>query len=172
MRTWINADNPAYNGGQLVLRRAQAGGWGFDFNYTFAKSMDIASGSESSGNTGTGIQDAFNPKASRSISDFDIRHNITANTVTELPFGRGKRILGNASGLLDQIVCGWHVSMLARYRSGLPITVSTGGCTRRTISAARSEFFALARLCRRVNSPSTRTAIPASLLPRPLAAGV
>jgi len=127
MRTWVNADNPAYNGGQFVLRRAMADGWGFDFNYTFAKSMDIASGSESSGNTGTGIQDAFNPKASRSISDFDIRHNITANSVAELPFGKGKPILGSASGWLNQFVGGWQVSMLTRFRSGLPLTVSTGG---------------------------------------------
>ncbi|OYW07922.1 MAG: hypothetical protein B7X34_09880, partial [Acidobacteriia bacterium 12-62-4] len=88
MLAWVNASNPAFHGGELVLRRGVTNGWGFDFNYTFSKSMDIASGSESGG-TST-IQDTFNPNASRSVSDFDIRHNITANTVAELPFGKGK----------------------------------------------------------------------------------
>ncbi|MEZ5356845.1 MAG: carboxypeptidase-like regulatory domain-containing protein [Bryobacteraceae bacterium] len=125
MLTWVNASNPAFHGGQLVLRRPVSRGWGFDFNYTFSKSMDIASGSESGG-TST-IQDAFNPGASRSLSDFDIRHNITANSVAELPFGRGKHFLRNAPGWLNHMVGGWQVSMLTRFRSGLPLTISTGG---------------------------------------------
>jgi len=125
MLAWVNASNPAFHGGQLVLRRAMSQGWGFDFNYTFSKSMDIASGSESGG-TST-IQDTFNPNASRSVSDFDIRHNITSNAVVELPFGKGKKILGSIPGWADQFIGGWQVSALARYRSGLPLTISTGG---------------------------------------------
>lgn len=125
MRTWVNASNPAFHGGELVLRRPMTKGWGFDFNYTFSKSMDIASGSESGG-TST-IQDTFNPNASRSLSDFDIRHNITANTVAELPFGKGKAYLSNVPGWADHFVGGWQASLLSRFRSGLPLTISTGG---------------------------------------------
>jgi hypothetical protein len=125
MLAWVNASNPAFHGGELVLRRAVSNGWGFDFNYTFSKSMDIASGSESGG-TST-IQDTFNPNASRSVSDFDIRHNITANTVAELPFGKGKRFLNSAPGWVQQFVGGWQVSALTKFRSGLPLTISTGG---------------------------------------------
>jgi len=129
MLTWVNASNPAFHGGELVLRRPVTNGWGFDFNYTFSKSMDIASGTETggTGSTASTIQDTFNPNASRSISDFDIRHNITANTVTELPFGKGKAMLNNIPGWANQIVGGWQVSMLTRFRSGLPLTISTGG---------------------------------------------
>jgi hypothetical protein len=125
MLAWVNASNPAFHGGELVLRRPVTKGFGFDFNYTFSKSMDIASGSESGG-TST-IQDTFNPGASRSVSDFDIRHNITANTVYELPFGKGKAFLQNISGLADQVIGGWQLSALSRFRSGLPLTISTGG---------------------------------------------
>lgn len=126
MLAWVNASNPAFHGGELVIRRQVSNGWGFDFNYTLAKSMDIMSTSESNTNPGT-IQDTFNPNASRSISDFDIRHNITANTVVELPFGKGKKWLGSAPGYVDQMVGGWQISMLSRFRSGLPLTISTGG---------------------------------------------
>ena len=125
MLAWVNASNPAFHGGELVLRRPVTKGFGFDFNYTFSKSMDIASGSESGG-TST-IQDTFNPGASRSVSDFDIRHNITANTVYELPFGKGKSFLQNIPGWADQMVGGWQLSALSRFRSGLPLTISTGG---------------------------------------------
>jgi hypothetical protein len=125
MLAWVNASNPAFHGGELVLRRAVTSGWGFDFNYTFSKSMDIASGSESGG-TST-IQDTFNPNASRSVSDFDIRHSITANTVAELPFGKGKLWGTNASGFLNGLIGGWQVSMLTKFRSGLPLTITTGG---------------------------------------------
>ena len=125
MLTWVNASNPAFHGGELVLRRPVTNGWGFDFNYTFSKSMDIASGSESGG-TST-IQDTFNPNASRSVSDFDIRHNITANTVAELPFGKGKMFMNSAPAWVQQFVGGWQVSALTKFRSGLPLTISTGG---------------------------------------------
>lgn len=133
MQTWVNASNPAFHGGTLVLRRPVEKGWGFDFNYTFSKSMDIASGSEAAvapngiSQGSSIIQDTFNPNASRSVSDFDIRHNITANTVVELPFGKNKQYLQNIPGWVDHFIGGWQVSMLSRFRSGLPLTITTGG---------------------------------------------
>ena len=124
MPTWANADNPTYHGLTVVLRRQLSRGIGFDFNYTFSKALDIASGG--TGDT-AGIQDAFNPKDSRSYSTFDNRHAITFNSLTELPFGKNKYFLGNASNWMDQIVGGWQLSMIGRYRTGSPVTVSTGG---------------------------------------------
>jgi hypothetical protein len=127
MQSWVNAGNASFNGGQLVLRRPVAGGWGFDFNYTLSHSIDIASSSETVGGTGSLIQDSFNPSASRASSDFDIRHNITTNMVVEMPFGRNKHWLTSAPSVVDAIVGGWQLSMLARYRSGLPYNITNGG---------------------------------------------
>jgi Carboxypeptidase regulatory-like domain len=73
---------------------------GFSTSITrLSHSIDIASSSETNGGTGSLIQDSFNPSASRASSDFDIRHNITADTVVELPFGRSKQWLSNAPRL-------------------------------------------------------------------------
>ena len=127
MQTWVNASNASFHGGELVLRRPVSGGWGFDFNYTLSHSIDIASSSETVGGTGSLIQDSFNPKASRASSDFDIRHNITANTVIELPFGHNKQWLANSPKVVDAIAGGWQLSMLARYRSGLPFNITNSG---------------------------------------------
>jgi hypothetical protein len=124
MPTWANADNPVYHGMTVVLRRAISHGIGFDFNYTFSKSLDRASGGTGDS---AGIQDAFNPSDSRSYSTFDARHNINFNSLTDLPFGKGKVVLGDAPGWLDQIVGGWQLSMIGRYRAGQPVDVSVGG---------------------------------------------
>ena len=79
------------------------------------------------GGGGSLIQDSFNPSASRASSDFDIRHNITANTVVELPFGRSKHYLSNANALVDGLAGGWQISMLSRLRSGRPLNITNGG---------------------------------------------
>ena len=42
----------------------------------------------------------------------------------ELPFGQGKKFLSSAGGLVDQLVGGWQVSGIFRYRSGLPTAVA------------------------------------------------
>lgn len=128
LRAWVNAANASYHGGQLVFRRPVTNGWGFDFNYTLSHSLDIVSAAESgAGNGGAVIQNSFDPRASYASSDFDIRHNITANTVVELPFGKGKTFLNSAPGWVNQFVGGWQVTALTRYRSGLPLNISTGG---------------------------------------------
>ena len=124
MPTWANVDNPTYHGMTLVLRRPLTRGVGFDFNYTFSKSLDMASGGTGDN---AGIQDAFNPKDSRSYSNFDVRHAITVNSITDLPFGKGKLFLKDASSWMDQIVGGWQLSMVGRFRTGTPVTVNTGG---------------------------------------------
>lgn len=122
--TWNNAGSGAYHGLQVVLRRPVQKGWGFDFNYTWSHAIDNASASES--NAGT-IQDAFNPNAFRGPSDFDIRHNITANGVFELPFGRTKRIGANVNKWIDGFIGGWQISTLVSFRTGTPLNLTDNG---------------------------------------------
>lgn len=128
MRAWTNANNASYHGGTLTVRRPMSDGWGFDFNYTLAHTFDYESSGESgSGNGGAVLQNAFDPRSSRASSDFDIRHNITANAVAELPFGKGKPYLNDIPSWANQFVGGWQVSMLSRFRSGMPTSISNGG---------------------------------------------
>jgi hypothetical protein len=124
----VNAGNANYHGGTLSLRRGLANGIAFDFNYTLSHSIDNSSGTESgAGSSGAVLQDAFHPGAFRGSSDFDIRHNISANGLVELPFGKNKMFLANIPSWANQIVGGWELSTVARYRSGLPTTISNSG---------------------------------------------
>jgi len=52
---------------------------------------------------------------------------VNSNVLFELPFGRGKAMLGNAGDLTEALVGGWQLSTIFRYRSGLPTSVAYGG---------------------------------------------
>ena len=124
MPTWMNAGNAAFNALTFSLRRGLTSGLTFDFNYTWSHSIDFGSAAESgAGQQGAAIQNIFNTREFRGSSDFDMRHNITANVLYPLPIGRGRTVLSNAHGWLNEIVGGWAVSSLLRYHSGIPTTV-------------------------------------------------
>jgi hypothetical protein len=97
----------------------------FDFNYTWSHSIDNGSATEAgAGEQGASIQNVYSPGAFRGSSDFDIRHNINANFLFELPFGKGKALLHNAPRWLDEVVGGWQISNIWRYSSPLPSAVA------------------------------------------------
>lgn len=59
----------------------------------------------------------------------DIAHLFNAQFRTELPFGRGKRYLGNANRFVDTILGGWEYSALLHIRSGARFDVTTNDTT-------------------------------------------
>jgi len=72
------------------------------------------------------LVNAFNPNGRRGVSDFDATHQLNANWIADLPFGKGRYFAGNAGTLLDAFVGGWQLSGLARWTSGFPFTVDNG----------------------------------------------
>jgi hypothetical protein len=124
MPMWMNAGQANYHALSVSLRRRFSNGLQFDFNYTLSHSIDNGSAAESgAGEQGASIQSVYNPGAFRGSSDFDIRHNFNANFMYELPFGRGKPVLKNAPGWVDQIVGGWQLSSIWRYSTAVPSAV-------------------------------------------------
>jgi len=55
-----------------------------------------------------GIENYACIKCSYSVSDIDVRHSFSANSVYELPFGPGKRFL-NGGGVAGKLVGGWQL---------------------------------------------------------------
>jgi hypothetical protein len=126
--TWTNVGFANYHGGTLTIRRALAKGFAYDFNYTLSHSIDNGGAPESGGGTHAGIMlNPFDYGAFRGSSDFDMRHNLNANSLVELPFGKGRKFLTNATPLVNQLVGGWQVSGIFRYNSGLPSSVAYTG---------------------------------------------
>jgi hypothetical protein len=127
LSAWSTIGNSAYNALTLSLRQ-RLSSVTLDFNYTFSHSLDDASGLQSEtgfgNNTGNGsfIVNPIDQRANYASSDFDVRHNINADVVWQLPFGKGRTFLGNASKTVDAILGGWQLSGIFRWNTGLPVT--------------------------------------------------
>ncbi|HKF04313.1 MAG TPA: carboxypeptidase-like regulatory domain-containing protein [Candidatus Sulfotelmatobacter sp.] len=134
MYAWSTVGESNYNGLQVNLTKRASHGVQFDLNYTYSKSIDITSGaarlgfspSDNIGAPGSRLVNAFDPRGNRGVSDFDTTHQINANWIVELPFGRGKHFATNAGGATDAIIGGWQLSGLARWTTGFPFTVDNG----------------------------------------------
>src|SRR5580704_5774377 len=90
---WKTMGTSNYNALQADLKHKLTHGVQFDFNYTYSKSIDLSSDAErvgTIGGTGAQVQNAWSPYQFRAVSDFDATHQITANWIVDLPFGRNR----------------------------------------------------------------------------------
>jgi hypothetical protein len=132
--TWVNWAHSDYHSLQVSVRKNV--GWAiFSANYVFSKSIDNISIAENTtettgtffGGARTGmIPNPFDVRASRAVSDFDLRHNFNTSWVVSLPFGRGAKIGAHISPVLNALIGGWELSGLARWRSGFPQSPTNG----------------------------------------------
>jgi hypothetical protein len=128
---WRSIGNSAYHAAQLTLRHAMTSGLEFDFNYTFSKSIDIGSNAERINEfEGFGfasqVINSWSPNQLRAVSDFDTKHQINANWVYEVPFGRGRHFGSSMGKIGDAIIGGWGLSGIAHWTSGLPFSMGGG----------------------------------------------
>jgi Carboxypeptidase regulatory-like domain len=127
LSAWSTIGISNYNAFTLSLRE-RLNALTLDFNYTYAHSLDDASGLQSEGsfgnNNGNGpfIENPIRPQDNYASSDFDIRHNINVLALWELPFGRGRAFLGDSGGVVQALVGGWQLSGIFRWNTGLPVT--------------------------------------------------
>jgi hypothetical protein len=110
----------SYNALLLRLQRRFTNGLSFQAGYTWSHSINDGSvgGGESNGPENVNCLPCdYGP------SVFDIRHNVAADAVYELPFGTGKRFL-NEGGVLNKIVGGWTFSSIGLWHTGHPLTIT------------------------------------------------
>ncbi len=126
-----------YHGLQLKLERRFASGYYYMLGYTLSQSKDTRSfdpafttvstaNAQSASSTPFNI---FDRGLNYAPSDFDRRHVFYSNFLFELPFGQGKWIGGDASGVLNQIIGGWEIAGRFQWTSGRPFTVYSGSNT-------------------------------------------
>jgi len=123
-----------YNAGQIIVRHPTSHGLQLDVSYTISHSIDIGSDAEratefTGGGSFSDILNTWKPSLNRGSSDFDTRHLLIVEGVYQLPFGRGKAVLGGANRLADAIVGGWQLSGIDRTTSGLPWSLFEPGWT-------------------------------------------
>ncbi|MGH9784759.1 MAG: TonB-dependent receptor domain-containing protein, partial [Terriglobia bacterium] len=129
-----------YNSFQLGVRRSLSQGLQFGASYTFSKSVDDISGSQTAGDTDSGVNVIpyyYDRKLYRSLSIFDVRHLYSLNGTYELPIGPGKALGRTLSGAAQKLLAGWQLGGILTLRTGLPGTVlqsARGNMTRNGIT--------------------------------------
>jgi carboxypeptidase family protein len=114
-----------YHAGTLSVRERYGKDLTLDFNYTFSKSIDSASGLQSGSTFGAAfILNPIRPKDNRAVSDFDIRHIVNANGLWRLPVGRGRKFLSDANWVAQALIGGWQLGGIYRWNSGRPAIFS------------------------------------------------
>ncbi len=126
LSTWGTSN---YHALTLQAEHRFANGFSFMANYTFSKLLQDT-GSVGNGQP-QGVGEQAQPQAGLGLGDVygvapsDFTQKLLFNYSVELPFGRGRKLLGSASPLLDKVVGGWRLAGTTTFRSGQPIQVYT-----------------------------------------------
>jgi hypothetical protein len=95
--------------------------------YTWGKSTDSKSGAAAVGaSEAAGWQGFLNnqdPARDHGLSSFDVAHRFVGSFVWSLPFGKGEKWGGDASGLKQALIGGWQINGIYLLQGGFPISV-------------------------------------------------
>ena len=122
---WMSSDvNSSYNSMVASIQKRFSKGLTFQANYTFSKSIDDYSQSETNYAGESGATGQYGPDRvlERARSTFNVPHVFVANGIYELPIGQGKAFL-NSGGVVNAILGGWQLGGILTMQQGLPFTV-------------------------------------------------
>jgi len=112
-----------YHGLQTNVQKKFDNGLSFLATYTYSKvrsdALDLLNGF-----SGNGYRAPYVPgvgiHADYGLANFDIRNVFHFSGGYELPFGRGKKMLGDATGVKNAVVGGWAVQWVVTLQGGQP----------------------------------------------------
>jgi hypothetical protein len=111
-----------YNALQVSLNRSPSNGLSYLVAYTWSKSIDVGC----SDREDCSVQDPYNLRANRSVSNFDLPQVLSASLVYDLPFGANRKFRTQSS-ILNQIIGNWQINTIFTMYSGVPFTLVTSG---------------------------------------------
>ncbi len=95
-----------------------ANGLQFVAHYTWSKNL-----------THDGGYANIDPQVNYGPDDFNRKHVFSVSSVYELPFGKGKRFMGNAGRALNLLIGGFQLNTTTNWSSGLPWSASYNECS-------------------------------------------
>jgi len=113
-----NDANNNYNALQIKAEKRTSYGLQFLAHYTFSRAYAYDSNYFS-----VDKAFAYGPNPDNRNNEF------VANTIYELPFGRGKQFLSDSGRAMDLLIGGWQVSNTLTWGGGLPWTPSVQECS-------------------------------------------
>jgi hypothetical protein len=104
-----------YNALQITVQKRYAHGLTFTGSYALSKNLQALNF--------LNPQDAL---PSRSLTPWDRPNRLTLAPIYELPFGPGRKFLGDTHGAIARLVGGWETVLNTTFMSGTPMTVPNG----------------------------------------------
>ncbi|HLG16039.1 MAG TPA: TonB-dependent receptor [Blastocatellia bacterium] len=101
--------NSSYNALWVTATKRLAHGLQFNASYTFSKSIDY----NSLNSQGVVVQDSYNIRNDRGLSDYDARHRFVVSWLYELPFHS------------NRLTEGWQLGGITQLQSGNPVNIIT-----------------------------------------------
>ena len=115
-----------YNSLQVSAIKRFSSGFRAQTSYTFARSIDDASGinSQDFSNNIQYVADFYDRTYDRGLSAFHVKHNLTFNWTYDLPFAR------NTRGVANVLFKGWQLNNITTISTGPPFTAQISGYNR------------------------------------------
>ncbi len=126
--SWVSSGVGIYNALLVDVSRSFAGGLQFRGNYTYSKNLDNGSAwnTSVSANTPAFVSFPRNSRVDWGPAATDIRHIGSFNASYELPFGRHRHFLRQASKPMNAFIGEWQVSVIGSVLSGFPFSPQLG----------------------------------------------
>jgi hypothetical protein len=119
--------NSHYHALQTRLEKQFSHGLNLLATYTWSQTRtdagDLLNGGSGQGYRAPNFPD-FGIRGDYGLAPFDIRNVFHLSGGYELPFGKGKRFMGNSTGIANLLAGGWSIQFIATLQGGQPITLS------------------------------------------------
>jgi hypothetical protein len=67
------------------------------------------------------VQDWNNASLEKALASYNVTHRAVISYVYDLPFGKGHRLAGNATGVAGKLVSGWGLNGTTTFQTGFPL---------------------------------------------------
>jgi hypothetical protein len=125
---WFTEANSSYNALQIDVTRRLRNGLQFRGNYTWSKNLDMNSAltGAQANNQPQMVMIPRDPRRDWGPSALSPSQQASISAHYDLPFGRGKQWLHDASGVENKLAGGWQLNGIATIVGGFPFTPTAG----------------------------------------------
>lgn len=106
----LNLGSAYYNALEAAATKRYSNGMMFAVNYTLMKLEDAVN-----------FFTDYDSEPYRDLQGDQRRHRLTITSLVDLPFGSGKAIGGNTSGVVAALIGGWQFNTIGEIQSGRPL---------------------------------------------------
>jgi len=116
--------NSNYHAMQVKVEKRMSRGLSLLASYLFSKAIsDARGGADAGGTAPNAVQDKNNFKAERSLADEHFPHRFVMSSNYDLPWGRGRALLGSMPKWADLLIGNWAAGGILTFNSGRRVNI-------------------------------------------------